>query len=78
VWASFESPEVQGLTVVARDGVHERARPFSSWRDPHDPYQLMVESFGDSILEGRPAEIPLSESVSNMRVLDQVRTAFSS
>jgi D-xylose 1-dehydrogenase (NADP+, D-xylono-1,5-lactone-forming) len=76
VWASFESPEVQDLTVVARDGMHQRARPFSSWRDPHDPYQLMVESFGDSILHGRPVEIPLSESVANMRALDRIRQAW--
>jgi xylose dehydrogenase (NAD/NADP) len=76
VWASFESPELQDLTVVARDGVHQRARPFSSWRDPHDPYQLMVQSFADSILQGRPAHIPLSESVANMRVLDRIREAW--
>jgi D-xylose 1-dehydrogenase (NADP+, D-xylono-1,5-lactone-forming) len=78
VWASFESPEVQDLTVVARDGVHRRARPFSSWRDPHDPYQLMVESFASSIIDSRPARIPLSESVANMRVLDRVRDAIRS
>jgi xylose dehydrogenase (NAD/NADP) len=78
VWASFESPEAQDLTVITRDGVHRRARPFSSWRDPHDPYQLMVESFADSILHGRPAHDPLSESVANMRVLDRIREAFSS
>ena len=78
VWASFESPEVQDLTVVTRDGVHQRARPFSSWRDPHDPYQLMVESFASSIIDSRPAHIPLSESVANMRVLDRVRDAIRS
>ena len=78
VWASFESPEVQDLTVVARDGVHQRARPFSSWRDPHDPYHLMVESFASSIIDSRPAHIPLSESVANMRVLDRVRDAIRS
>jgi D-xylose 1-dehydrogenase (NADP+, D-xylono-1,5-lactone-forming) len=76
VWASFESPEVQDLTVVGRDGVHQRSRPFSSWRDPHDPYQLMVESFADSIVHGRPVEIPLSESVANMRALDRIRQAW--
>jgi D-xylose 1-dehydrogenase (NADP+, D-xylono-1,5-lactone-forming) len=76
VWASFESPEVQDLTVVARDGVQQRTRPFSSWRDPHDPYQLMVESFAGSIINGRPVVIPLSESVANMRVLDRIRQAW--
>ena len=78
VWASFESPELQDLTVVTRDTVHRRARPFSSWRDPHDPYQLMVESFADSILRGLPLHIPPSESVANMRVLDRIRDAFRS
>lgn len=78
VWASFEAPEAQGLTVIARDGVHQRAKPFSAWRDPHDPYQLMVESFADSILLGRPVEIPLTESIANMRVLDRIRAAISS
>ena len=76
VWASFESPEVQELTVVTRDGVHQRARPFSSWRDPHDPYQLMVESFADSILHGQPVDIPVSESVANVRALDSIRQAW--
>ena len=78
LWASFVSPEAQGLSVVARDGEHRLERPFSSWRDPHDPYQLMVESFGDSVLHNRPVEIPPSESVANMRVLDRIRNAFSS
>ena len=73
LWSSFESPEEQELTVVTRDGVLRRERPFSAWRDPVDPYQLMVESFADSILEQRPAAIPLQESIANMRVLDRIR-----
>ena len=78
VWSSLESPQVQDLSVVARDGVHQRARPFSSWRDPHDPYQLMVESFADSILHGSPSHISLDESIANMRVLDRIRASFGS
>jgi D-xylose 1-dehydrogenase (NADP+, D-xylono-1,5-lactone-forming) len=78
VWASFESPEVQELEVITTEGLQRRTKPFSSWRDPHDPYQLMVESFGDSILHGRPVHIPLSESIANMRALDRIREAFSS
>jgi len=78
VWASFESPEVQDLEVITPEGLRRRTKPFSSWRDPHDPYQLMVESFGDSILRGKPVQIPLSESIANMRVLDRIREAFSS
>jgi len=75
VWASFESPEEQELKVVTRREVLRRSRPFSSYRDPHDPYQLMVESFGDSVLHDRPVEIPPAESIANMRVLDQIRVA---
>jgi len=75
VWSSFESPEEQRLTVVSRDQTQRLDRPFSSWRDPDDPYQLMVESFGDSVLHDRPVAIPLGESVANMRVLDRIREA---
>ena len=75
VWASFESPEEQELKVVTRREVLRRGRPFSSYRDPHDPYQLMVESFADSVLHDRPVEIRLSESIANMRVLDRIRVA---
>ena len=76
VWASFESPEMQELTVVTRDGVHRLEQPFSS-REEADSYQLMVESFGESVIDGRPVAIPLSESVANMRVLDRIREAAS-
>jgi predicted dehydrogenase len=74
LWASFESPEEQGLTVVMRDGVQRLERPFTS-RDDADPYQLMVESFASSVIDGRPAAIPLSESIANMKVLDRIRAA---
>ena len=70
VWASFESPEEQELTVVTKGGRERLERPFSS-RDP-DPYRLMVESFAESVLGGRPVAIPVSESVANMRVLDWI------
>jgi predicted dehydrogenase len=75
VWASLESPEEQDLKVITRYGVAKRWRPFSAYRDPHDPYQLMVESFADSILRDRPVAVPLSESIANMRVLDRIRDA---
>lgn len=74
VWASFESPELQELTVVAGSGAQRLGRPFNSEDEP-DQYQLMVESFADSILDGRPVEIPLSDSIANMRVLDRIRDA---
>lgn len=77
VWASFESTEEQALTVVMPDRVARLERPFSSWRDPDDPYQLMVESFADSVMLDRAVAIPLNESIANMTVLDRVREAAS-
>ena len=74
VWASFESPEEQSLTVVARDDVHRLNRPFSS-REEVDEYQVMVESFAESALLDKPVAIPLSESIANMKVLDQIKEA---
>jgi len=76
VWSSFESPEEQDLTVVTQEGVERLERPFTS-RDDADPYQLMVESFARSVIDGLPAAIPLSESIANMKVLDRVRAAAS-
>src|SRR5438132_14250309 len=78
VWVSIESPEEQELTVITHDAVEHRTRPFTSRFDPHDPYQLMVESYGNSVLHDRPVAIPLSESIANMRVLDKIRAAASS
>jgi predicted dehydrogenase len=73
VWASFEGPEEQELTVVTKGGRERLERPFSS-KDP-DPYRLMVESFGRSVLGGQPVAVPVSESVANMRVLDRIAEA---
>lgn len=75
LFASFESPEVQELRVVAKDRVHERAWPFGSRDEPNDPYRLMVESFGDSVLRDKPVAIPPEESIANMKVLDRIRAA---
>jgi predicted dehydrogenase len=77
VWSSFESPEEQGLAVVTRGGVERLERPFTT-RDESDPYRLMIESFGKSVIDGLPAAIPLSESIANMRVLDRIRVAAAS
>ncbi|HUE68335.1 MAG TPA: Gfo/Idh/MocA family oxidoreductase [Candidatus Acidoferrum sp.] len=78
VFASFESAENQEVTVIGRRGVQRLERPFNRIEDPLEPYRVMVESFADSILEGRPAEIPWSESIANMQTLDRIRAAFSS
>ncbi|MGH7765329.1 MAG: Gfo/Idh/MocA family protein [Candidatus Dormibacteraceae bacterium] len=74
LFASFESPEEQELTVVTRDAARRIERPFTS-RDQADPYQLMVESYARSVIDGSPAAIPLSESIANMKVLDRIRVA---
>lgn len=74
LFASFESPEEQELAVVTREKVQRLERPFTS-RDDADPYQLMVESFADSVIDGAPAAISLNESIANMRVLDRIREA---
>jgi D-xylose 1-dehydrogenase (NADP+, D-xylono-1,5-lactone-forming) len=73
VWASFESAEEQELTVVTPYATHRVERPFTA-KDP-DPYRLMVESFGESVLKDRPVEVTLDESIANMKVLDRIRAA---
>jgi predicted dehydrogenase len=75
LWCSFESGEDQRLIVITRDGTSVLERPFSAWRDPEDPYQLMVESFADSVLSATPVELPLEDTIANMRVLDRIREA---
>jgi len=77
LWASFEAPEEQHLTVITPTGVIKRTSPFTAWRDPHDPYVLMVESFADALLRDLPVAIPPAESIANMRVLDRIRESFS-
>jgi D-xylose 1-dehydrogenase (NADP+, D-xylono-1,5-lactone-forming) len=73
LWCSFESDERQSLTVTTAEGTSTLARPFSAWRDPDDPYQLMVESFADSIIDGLPVALPPEQSIANMRVLDRIK-----
>jgi predicted dehydrogenase len=73
VWASFEGPEEQEVTVVTKGGRERLERPFSQMEP--NPYRLMVESFARSVLGGYPVELPVSDSVANMRVLDSIREA---
>ena len=75
IWASFESAEEQEVTVITREHVLRRERPFSPLDDPTQQYQLMVESFADSVLLDTPVAIPPSESIANMKVLDRIREA---
>jgi len=72
VWSSFESAEGQELTVVTDEAVHRLEMPFNS-REEVDQFQMMVESFGDSVIDDRPVAIPLTDSIANMRVLDRIR-----
>jgi xylose dehydrogenase (NAD/NADP) len=73
VWASFEGPAEQELAVVTKGGRERLERPFSSMEP--NPYRLMVESFAHSALGGYPVELPVSDSVANMRVLDRIAEA---
>jgi xylose dehydrogenase (NAD/NADP) len=75
LWASFEGPEEQEVTVVTKGGRARLERPFSQMEP--NPYQLMVESFARSALGGYPLELPVSDSVANMRVLDRIAHAIS-
>ena len=72
VWSSFESAEGQEVTVVTNEAVHRLEMPFNSTEEA-DQFQLMVESFADSIIDDRPVAVPLTESIANMRVLDRIR-----
>ena len=74
-WASFDAPEHQELVLVAAAGTSHVTRPFTAWRDPHDPYQLMVEAFASSVLEGTPPPRSLEDSVATAELIDRVRAA---
>jgi len=75
LYASFESPEYEELVVVCSDRVVRAARPFTAWRDPHDPYRLMVEAFAEAARSGAPAPVPVESSIANLRLLDRIRDA---
>src|SRR5579875_990245 len=73
--ASLECAEHQELVAVHGGGVVRRDRPFTAWRDPHDPYQLMVEAFSAAVLDGDPPPLPLESSIATLEVLDRIRAA---
>jgi predicted dehydrogenase len=75
LFASFETPELQELVAVCADRVVRQRRPFSAWGEPHNPYQLMVESFSAAALSGAPAPLPVENSIANLRLLDRIRDA---
>jgi predicted dehydrogenase len=75
LFCSFESPEVQDLIVISDERVLQVQRPFSAWRDPHDPYLLMLEAFSRAAQAGDPAPLPLENSLGTLRLLDRIRAA---
>jgi len=75
VTSSLEAAEQQELTIVTDMGAERIDEPFTAWHDPHDPYQLMVEAFADSALEGAPSPLPLEESIATAELTDRVRGA---
>jgi D-xylose 1-dehydrogenase (NADP+, D-xylono-1,5-lactone-forming) len=72
LFASFETPETQGL--IAGEVVVDK--PFTAWKDPTDPYQVMVEEFSAAALAGLPAPLALEDSIANLRVVDAVRRSL--
>jgi D-xylose 1-dehydrogenase (NADP+, D-xylono-1,5-lactone-forming) len=72
LFASFDTPEVQELHA----GDLLLDKPFTAWRDPVDPYQVMVEEFSAAALAGLPAPLSLEDSIANLRVVDAVRQSL--
>ncbi len=75
LFASFECAEQQELLVVCADRVERLDQPFTGWRNPDDPYQLMVEAFTEALRTGGPPPLPLESSIANLRLLDRIRDA---
>jgi len=75
LYASFESPDYEELVVVCSDRVVRVPKPFTAWRDPHDPYRLMVAAFAEAARSGAPAPLTVESSIANLRLLDRIRDA---
>ena len=50
-------------------------QPFTSWRDPDDPYRLMVEALAEAAMTGAASPLPIADSIANLRVIELIRTA---
>ena len=74
-WASFEAPDHQVLDLVGAGAVQRVEQPFTSWQDPHDPYQLMVEAFAASVLSGHEPPRSPQDSIGTASLMDRVRVA---
>lgn len=75
LWASFESAEYQELVVVDGHGSRRLSEPFTAWRNPDDPYRIMVEEFGDAVLTGGEPPRSLADSIATAELIDRVRAA---
>jgi len=75
VWASFAAAEHQELVVVDAVGPRRLQEPFTAWRNPDDPYQIMVEEFSDAVLAGTPPPRSLADSIATAELIDRVRAA---
>lgn len=74
-WASFDAAEHQELVVVDADGPRRVVKPFTAWRDPDDPYRIMVEEFGSAILTRGEPPRSLADSIATAELIDRVRAA---
>lgn len=74
-WVSFIAPQHQVLDIVSASGSHHVTQPFTASREPHDPYQLMVEAFSESVLRGTAPPISLEDSIGTADLMDRVRQA---
>ena len=91
--ASFEMPEQQHLVITGDRGSIEFLgnEAFTSWHKESalqigdqvqqfaavDPYQLMIENFGDHIMGRTSWIMPMEQSLAVMQVVDQIK-AFNS
>jgi predicted dehydrogenase len=87
--ASFEMPEQQHLVITGDRGSIEFLgnEAFTSWHKesalqigdrvqrfaPADPYQLMVENFGEYIMGNAGWIVPMDQSLAVMQVIDQIK-----
>lgn len=87
--ASFEMPEQQHLVITGDRGTIEFLghEAFTSWHKesalrignqveqfaPVDPYQLMVENFGEHITGKDGQIVPIQQSLAVMQVIDQIK-----
>ena len=40
--------------------------------EPADPYTVEAEAFADAVLAGRPAPVPASDAIANLRVIEAI------